>query len=75
MAEWHGGVEGRNAAPARCGTTTWDDDERIEQLLQRLERIDGVAFTGNRPRVAGDAARPACRPEKPTRLPSSQSSV
>lgn len=26
----------------------WDDDERIEHLLKRLEQIDGVEFSGNR---------------------------
>jgi hypothetical protein len=26
----------------------WDDDERIEHLLQRLENVDGVRFKGNR---------------------------
>jgi hypothetical protein len=27
--------------------TEWDDDDRIEHLLQRLEAVDGVRFNGN----------------------------
>jgi hypothetical protein len=30
--------------------SAWNDPARIEQFLQRLEQIDGVTFTGNRPR-------------------------
>lgn len=42
----------------------WDDDERIEQLLQRLENIDGVQFTNNRRQWPRTPLAPLADPRK-----------
>lgn len=42
----------------------WDDDERIEQLLQRLESIDGVQFTDNRRQWPRTPLAPLADPRK-----------
>ncbi len=46
----------------------WDDDERIEQLLQRLENIDGVQFTGNRLGWPRTDLAPLADPDKRARF-------
>lgn len=66
-----GTVELRVATLRRLDAA-WDDDERIEQLLQRLERIDGVAFTANRPRWPVTPLAPLADPTNLTRLPRSR---
>jgi hypothetical protein len=42
----------------------WDDDDRIEQLLQRLEQIDGVEFTGTRRQWPRTPLAPLADPAK-----------
>lgn len=43
---------------------SWNDDERIEQLLQRLEQIDGVSLTGNRRHWPRTPLAPLADPSK-----------
>src|SRR4029078_9701170 len=62
-----GTVELRVATLRRLAAS-WHDDERIEQLLRRLERIDGVAFTANRPRWPVTPLAPLADPTNLTRL-------